>query len=280
MKCLISSFAVLLLLPLVAGCDGSTLSEPMEPKAVIEGSIDQNGNVLVLFTATASPGDEASVADKMIAFGKVTVSDGERSEVLTGAPSQKFFPPYRYYSPMGFKAEPGKRYTVTADWHGLHAEATCRMPSPTKIRSIEFEPVEGNDTLRATTLRFISPEDVPAYYYLTIRDAGSGEQPLPAMMSAVEVTDPAVEVAIPVMHARTRMNTERYVPQLISGEQLEIKLCRVERCVYQFWKTYFDMQLFSHLQFIGQSESLPSNITGGYGIWSAQGVDRRVITVP
>lgn len=253
--------------------------EFQQQKPVIDGWIDSDGYPVVLFTSSVVPDENnSSIADHLIQWGVVTISDGEKEIIMTGGPSDKYFPPYRYVT-FQMQGVPGKTYTITADYKDLHAESTCRMPYPTPISSIETFPIEGNDSLRAAEIRFVTPDDVPAYYYIGLRNLGESGRFMPTMLSTYKALIPGEEVSLPVMHPQNRLTDEEFVSHLKIGEQLEIQLCRVSEEVYEFWKSYEDAVLFGGTQFFASSQSLPGNICGGFGVWSAQGVSTTVLIV-
>ena len=265
------------LLTAAAGCTESD-EGPVAPKPVIEGWIDSDGHPTVLFTLSLKPDENGYIADKMVRWGKVTVSDGEKSVVLTGTPDDRYFPPYRYYS-MNICGEPGKTYTIVADnGEGLTATASCLMPCPTPIDRIEVEPTEV-DTLRAATLVFTAPDDCPAYYYVSIRDLKDLGRPKPGLLGTAEALKPGAEVRVPVMHSKSHLSNKGYVPQLIRGERLEVRLNRVSREVYDFWRAYSDLVLFGDSEFVTSNAPMPTNVEGGYGIWSAQGSAMQILEV-
>ncbi len=271
-------FITLALFPLIAGCAVEESPEvPVVP--VIEGWIDSDGYPVVMFTASIIP-DEAGVplADKMLRWAKVTISDGENTVVMTGGPSDKYFPPFRYYT-FDIKGKPGATYRIVADYKDLHAEAICTMPQPTEIKSIDIEPIENNDTLRAATLRFDAPTDCPAYYCVTIKNPEEQGRALPAMFGTVEVTMPGQEVSVPLLHPASDLNDKNFVPQLIVGESLQVSLNRVTPEVYRFWREYDNIVLFGGSLFVSADNGLKGNIAGGYGVWSAQGVSSRTVEV-
>ena len=106
---------VMLMATVVCGCDDDgTDGIPVLP--VIEGWIDSDGYPVVMFTASVTSDEAAaSLIDKMIVWGKVTISDGSRTVVMTGSLADGYFPPYRYYT-FDMKGEPGRTYTVVADY--------------------------------------------------------------------------------------------------------------------------------------------------------------------
>lgn len=272
-------FSAVCIIGLMSICACEDDLKPHEsPYPVIEGYVSSEGEAIVCFTFTASPGEGIDLSDKIVRWAKIIVSDGDRDAILIGGPNQDFFPPYRYYV-NGLEVQPGENYTLTAFFRDYRIFATCKMLPPTSIKDIEFSPVAGNDTLRSAQVSFIAPDDTPAYYILTMRE-NLKAQALPCMMSAVVVYTPGDVINIVMMRPRTAGSGRDYEPHFVSGEEFYVSLCRVERAVYEFWQSYFDMILFSHIQFVGNSISLPGNVIGGYGVWSAQGVDTRHVIVP
>lgn len=247
---------------------------------VIEGWIDTDGYPVLQFTSSIVPTqDEISLSDKMIQWGNITISNGDTSVIMTGGPSSKLFPPYRYYT-YAFTGEPGHSYEITAEYESFKAHAVCTMPYPTNIKSIEFEPIEGNDSLRSATMTFIAPEDCPAYYGVTIQKAERGERPYPAMLSTVAALTPGEEIRLPVLNPKNKLSglDTDFVPQLKVGQEVVITLCRLTPEVYNFWSEYDNVTLFEGSQFVNV-ESLQGNIEGGYGIWSARGTTSKYIRV-
>ena len=72
---------------------------PREPEMVLEGWIDEGGHPVVMlhnsmnFTEDFDTVEEL-VEEKLIYFGKVTVSDGETSVILAGRADTAYLPPY------------------------------------------------------------------------------------------------------------------------------------------------------------------------------------------
>lgn len=257
------------LMSCLSGC-ADEMGESLAPSAVIDGWTDTYGYPVVLFTASFSPDGDNSISDKVIKWGKVEISDGEESAVLTAGPAKGYFPPYRYFS-YSFQCQPGKEYTVTATYKDLKATATAYLPYPTPIDSVKVMPIEGNDSLRAATLYFTTPEDVPAYYYLTLQEAMVNSRPQPTMLGTLKVDKSGVVASIPIFHGKSRADSVKFVPQLKVGEKLIVRLNRVEEKVYEFWKDYDNSVTIGTSQFISGSGSISGNVDGGFGIFSAQG---------
>ncbi len=265
-KTILSLTLLLLSAIMYTACDDT--DAPQTRKAVIEGVINSGDYPSVLFSASVAPGIDGSLKETVINWGKVTISDGEREVVLTGKVDNAYMPPYRYYT-TEMIGEPGKTYTITADFADLHAAASMRMPYPTAIDSITLS--QTTDSLFAATLHFTSPDDTPAYYYLTMAEDRKGSVHRLCMMGTIRADVPGKHYSVPVLRPKVKIDSVKYIAQLKLGEEWNIRLNRVEKEVYDFWTAYDNMILFSASPFISTDESLPTNINGGYGIWSPQG---------
>lgn len=258
-------------------CEETVLNP--ERKAVIEATFNSGGYPTVLFSSSVAPGVDGNLADALINWGKVTISDGENEVVLTGHVDNSYLPPFRYTT-IDMRGEPGKRYTITARFCDLYAESSVVMPYPVAIDSISFAPTE-IDALRAVTLHFTSPAEIPSFFYLTLQSNERGSHASPCLMGTIRTDTPYSHYSIAVLKPKLKINQvennlqfqnkNEYVAQLTVNEEWIVRLNRVEESVYNFWKAYDNMVLFSTSPFVSASESLPTNIEGGYGIWSPQG---------
>lgn len=271
----LSILLVCSLLSFLCGCEKENLE--MEPRAVIEGTFSNGGYPDVLFSASVTPGIDGNLAESMINWGKVTISDGEREVILTGRVDNSYMPPFRYYS-LDMKGEPGKTYTITADFKNLHARATAYMPYPTQIDSLTLSST-ASDSLMAATLHFTSPADTPAFYYVTLRNVESKGAALPSLTGTLRADLPNRHYSIPILRPKAKLDSTKYQANFKIGEKWVVYLNRIEKAVYQFWSAYDNMTLFSASPFISSNESLPSNVEGGYGVWSPQGTSTRHLNI-
>lgn len=246
--------------------------EHQEHRLVVEGQIESDRTASVLLSWSVVPHEDGAILDKIIKWGKITISDGESEEILAGSPAQGWYPPYRYYG-LSMRGKPGKVYTLRVEYKGQIAVSSVRMPSPTPISSIETKAVEGNDTLKSAVLHFLSPPDCPAYYYLSMRKLKAGEQPLPCYLGTVAVSLSGQDVSIGIFNPKT-IKDLHYVPNLRVGESYEVSLNRVSEEVYRFRRGFNDAVAFGHNPFLATDVGLEGNVNGGLGVWSAQGTSR------
>lgn len=273
----ITTAYILLLFIALAAASCSEEPSPASPRLVLEGQIESERTASVLLTWSVVPEEEGEILDKVVRWGKVTISDGENEEILAAGTAKGWYPPYRYYT-LSMRGVPGKTYTITASYRGQTASASVKMPAPTPISNVEATPVEGMDSLRSVVLHFVSPPDCPAYYYLSLRPLKPRQQPLPCYLGTVAVAVPGQEVSIGVFNPKT-IEHRHYTANLKIGESYEISLNRVSEEVYLFRRAFNDALAFGHNPFLSSSANLTGNVNGGLGVWSAQGTSRYVLVL-
>lgn len=260
-----------------AGCDNS--SEVSQPSLVIDGWIDSDGYPVVILTKTIVPdaSDKTPVADCLVRWAKVTVSDGEREVIMTGTSDDNYFPPYIYRT-FDMRGEPGKTYRVTASYGGMTAEASCKMPQRARITGISVARIEGSDSLCEISMSFV-PAPGERYYHLLTRIRGDRGRYMPSFMGTVKTDGTGEELKVPVFAPKTDTSPDDFTPYYKRGDLVEIALCTVTPEVYDFWFDYDDVVAFGGNQFVTSAGNLRSNVIGGYGVWSAQGTVRHTLLV-
>ena len=107
------------------------------PEIVIDGWIEVGKGATVVLTQSVMvhPEDNESeirLQDIPIRWAKVTVSDGEREEILVGRMDEDIFPPYKYTG-TAIKGEAGKKYSVKVEYSGRTVTAETTIPHAVKI---------------------------------------------------------------------------------------------------------------------------------------------------
>lgn len=148
----------------LAGCTVSDVS--VAPTLAIEGWIDSDGYPVVILTRPLAPSTSpVDVGDALVRWGRVTISDGERTEVMTGGVDPDLFPPYSYKS-FKMKGEIGKEYTVHASFEGSELTARSVMLPPARIDTVMFRSI--SDTLCSATLTLTAPTDADTCRFLVL----------------------------------------------------------------------------------------------------------------
>lgn len=248
-----------------------------EQRLVIDGYIDSDGEPEVILTLSANPEVSTQLSDCLIKWGKVTVSDGIDTVILTGGRTNKRFPPYHYHS-LSLCGTPGRTYTITAEYDGLTASAKCTMPMPTPIDGVSFTPRA--DGSMDANISFTAPTDCPAYYRIYTRLIGADSTYYPSRQGVVRADIPGQRITVPIHRGRQDITDHKaYTSTFPTGELVGIKLCRISPEVYRFFHEFENISIFGGGMILNITSPLPSNISSGYGVWSAQGVDVKVCRV-
>lgn len=102
----------------------------LQTQLVVEGWIEDGGYPVVLLGEThAIDAGMQHIENYIVRWGKVTISDGTDSVVLTGGYDNDFFPPYKYTT-FKMTGQAGKTYTLTAEYRGQKATAVTTIPPP------------------------------------------------------------------------------------------------------------------------------------------------------
>lgn len=239
------------------------------PKLVVEGWIDSNGQPIVLLSSTAVPtNDGGNIEDLIARWGKVTITDGDNEYAMIGGPQQSVgFPFYRYYS-NEMRGVPGQTYTICAEYGGETVRATSTMPSA----QVQIDTIRYADG--ATTVSFYAPEQCPANVIVLVRTPLRERYYLSPLAMTVCHT-PGEYITMPVLRPRALAEDE-YTEHFHPGEDVYVALAVVSDESYAFWKVYDGVASFGSSSFLGSLSSLPSNIEGGYGLWSARSLSRAV----
>lgn len=144
---------------LLGGCS-QDVSTSSQSQLVVEGWIDAGGFPVVKLTRTIPLSDDAlsldSLSRYMDRWAKVTISDGERTEVLAGRYDKKYFPPF-IYTTYDMRGEEGREYSLRVEASdGKVAEARTRIPVSAKIDSFRVEPTDVDSLFQLLCLYFLS----------------------------------------------------------------------------------------------------------------------------
>lgn len=259
-------------------CEGDVMIEA-EPQIVVEGTIDHGGYPVVIVTLTLPISTEEhslnDLKDHIVRWAKVSISDGERTEILTGRYHEGYFPPYIYTSST-MRGEAGRTYTLTVDYREHHATATTTIPAPAVPDSIVMLPITDADTLCPdATLRplyyqpYVHLHDDPAttnYYAAFTRTGLTQRQYLLSQFSIIDDASMQAESVIPLYRGH-RSNGGKYQRYFIYGEEVGVKVAAIDAVSYGILKAYQDNMIFNFPLFMQSTRNLTTNIHGGMGYW-------------
>lgn len=256
-----------------------TSSDETVHALVVEGFIADGEYPKICLMQTVSPEQTGnSLADMIVRWGRVSLSDGTDSLLLTGGPDKSYFPPYTYttYEMQGRR---GRTYSLEAEYDGMLVKASSTIPEPVPIDSVIIRPVHAGADEYRISLYLTARRDSNEYFRVMARVRGIHDRLLPAFMGVAESAGKGGALEIAVNRPKTAKDTTDYRPVFTAGETVEIALCTLEKEAYQFWLDYENAVAFSGSQFLAPATPLRSNIAGGYGCFFGYGMTRATLTL-
>lgn len=259
-------------------CNSQLDVEIKQPDAliVVDAWIEKGDQAKVFLTTNApyfSSIDSASIRDLVLSRAKVTISDGEQSEVLILRKDTRFFPPV-YYEGNLIYGDTGKIYTLTAEYGGKSVSSQTTVPAAVKIDTCYFEPLADNDTIGKVILIFTDPEYEKNYYRIFTMRLGEDEKFISSFIIALDDQyfsgqKFSLELSRPPESFLSSSGNEYFT----RSDTILVKLCTMDKAAFDFWNTYQDEVINSANPFASSMTGLQSNILGdGLGIWSGYGV--------
>lgn len=243
---------------------------------VVEGWIENGGHPVVMVSesigiATGREMDSKSILDHIAKWAKVSVSDGEKTEILTGIPDPEYFPPYIFTS-SNITGEVGKSYTLKVEYKDYKVESTTRIPNPVPIDKIYVQSV--TDTTASLRVGFTDPPEKGNYYKIFTRTEGKDSHYHPSALT--NVSDDSLDGYSEVfVYSTQRLMDTIDWPNIHTGDVLWIKLCTMERPGYDYWNN-FEIMIASNALSTFYENDLDSNLNGALGYWTGYGVDKEV----
>ena len=266
---------------LLLSCSGDYLPEQND-ELVVEGWIEDNGFPVVILTKNINISNKYqsldSLSSRIVRWAKVTVSDGEKSVVLTGRYTKGYTPPY-IYTTSHFRGEAGKTYLLTVEYGDFHATATTTIPNTQKIDELTVERCAQSDTLYQISLRYNDDEAEQNYYQIFTRVGGRDvRQYLAAYLGTIDNRVVKPKTKIPVYRGRD-INTLDYTPYYTINDTVAVKFAHIDRTSYNFWYDYTRNLTTAGNMFFATAASLRSNIIGGTGYWCGMGSDIKYVAI-
>lgn len=267
----------LALVALVSGCneEKTTLAEK---RLVVEGWIDSGEFPVVKLTRTMPLGvdhkvDIDKLSDYMERWAKVTISDGERSEVMVGRYDKNYFPPFVYTS-YEMRGEVGKTYTITVETdNGERATAQTTIPEPMQLRDVCSKPAAGGDGYL-----IYGYTDERKKCKLFVKNYWEDKEFQSMSMGLYDSDMYTDEGKVTVKNSLTAW-TEEYTPYFKKGDTVIVKVAALDDKSYDFWRSYEDMSMLSRLPMVPMTSNLKSNVHGALGYWCGYGVSVYMVVV-
>lgn len=262
---------VLLTLCLTACDDSGDISIDTPQSLVVEGWIENGEFPVVIVTKTLPITTDyqsmADLSDYLVRWAKVTVSNGEKSVVLTGRYDESYYPPY-VYTTSYLRGELGKSYSLTVEYENQTLTSTTTIPNTLPVLDrYKIEKCEGSESQYQIKACFYDNPNEKNYYLFFTQTGLESNHFLSSYLGAVDDNMIADYTEYPVYRGQRYDNTD-YTPYFEKGEIVSVKLAQVDRSSFLFWDQYTKSQSLNTNMFLSTTTSLSSNISGGVGYWT------------
>jgi len=258
---------------LLSGCAKDDPSEEMKynPKFVVEGWIENDAYPTVILTRNVpffSDLDSAELADVVLRYARVTVSDGVQSEILTARKDDNYFPSYVYRG-SELKGRVGKKYKLTIEYGATRLESETVIPAPVSLDSIWF--VSKNDTSSQLQVRFKDPTE--KNYYKLYTKTEENKRFIPTLLSNHDDKFFNGQLYTLQVNKGPESNlTIKNHPYFDKDTEVLIKLSTIPKEGFDFWSSFQNEVLNASNPLIGSSGKIISNISGpALGVWCGYG---------
>lgn len=254
-------------------------------KIIVEGFIANNEFASVYLSLNiplSEKVDTASILKNVIRTAKVSISDGEKTEILTSRWDKTHFPPY-VYSGYELKGEEGKTYYLTVEFGGYTLNAQTTIPMGSDIKHFRMTPVEENDSLRILSMTFnIDSSRKTAYRVFTKKSKDKYFRETPVVFNS-EFSfsgDKTFNISPQPTNTDSSFTEGSY---FVTGDTVQVRFCAIDSISTQFFKTLTQFSSSNGIgsnMFIGEKDRLNSNISApGFGIWWGNSVRKYTLVI-
>lgn len=276
---------LLFLFVLVAvSCSKDDFSEQtIESKIVVEGWIEEGDYAQVLLSSSIPVTgviDSTNVLNHVIRSAKITISDGQNSEVLRVKNDKNRVPPFVYFGST-LLGEAGKEYSIKIEYLNRVVQAVTTIPKSVKLKSAEYIKNNAADTTGYVFVKFDDPVNEKNYYQIATKI--DKEEPIfvPAFYGNLDDKNfTASEVSVQINRGVLLFPKTKFTPYFADGDLIYVKLRTQNKDALDFWNSWQNEIVNSKNPIYPSNTSLKSNIKGGIGIWAGYGQSTLVVKTP
>ena len=279
------NYILFLLGLMMISCSKDDFSEQknLESKIVVEGWIEEGDNAQVLLSSSIPVTgviDSTNVLNHVIRSAKITISDGETSEVLRVKNDKNRVPPFVYLGSI-LKGEAGKEYSLKIEYLNRVVEAVTTIPKSVPLKSAEYIKKNVTDTIGYVFVKFDDPVDEKNYYQIATRI--NKEEPIfvPAFYGNLDDKNfETSSVSVQVNRGVLLFPKTKFTPYFADGDLIYVKLRTQNKDALDFWNSWQNEIVNSRNPIYPSNTSLKSNIKGGIGIWAGYGQSIIIVKTP
>lgn len=263
--------------------DDVSVQKSKESKIVVEGWIEEGDFANVLLSSSipvTDVVDTTNVLQHVIRSAKITISDGQNSEVLRVKNDKNRIPPFVYFGNT-LKGEAGKEYSIKIEYLNRVVEAVTTIPKSVPLISAEYVKEKPADTTGYIFVKFNDPVNEKNYYQIATKI--EGEEPIFVPSFYGNLDDKNFEspsVALKINRGVILFPETQLKPYFNDGSVIHVKLRTQTKESLDFWNSWQNEIVNSKNPIYPSNTSLKSNIKGGIGIWAGYGQSTIIVKIP
>ena len=269
---------ILLFLVLLISCNEADFRQQIavDSKIVVEGEIEEGDVAKVLLSFSVPIGatvDSTTILNYVIRSAKVTISDGEKEEVLRLKRDNKRIPPFIYLGST-IIGEVGKKYTLKVAYLNKIVDATTIIPHSVPILSASYIKDNLTDKSGYVHIKFNDPVNEKNFYQVATLLDKHDSLFIPAIygnLNDENFTNPEVSMQIFRGKSFSFEDHSDYKPNFEDGDLIYIKLRTMNKVGFDFWNSWQNESVNGQSPIFPNTTTLKSNINGGIGIWEGYG---------
>lgn len=269
---------------IIWGCSKDDFAEKsIESKIVVEGWIEEGDYAQVLLSSSIPVTDvidSTNVLNHVIRSAKITISDGQNSEVLKVKNDKNRVPPFVYFG-TNLKGEAGKEYSLKIEYLNRVVQAVTRIPKSVQLKSAEYIKKVETDTTGYVFVKFDDPLNEKNYYQIATKI--DGEEPIFVPSFYGNLDDKNFEttsISLQINRGVLLFPKTKFTPYFADGDLIHVKLRTQNKDALDFWNSWQNEIVNSKNPIYPSNTSLKSNINGGIGIWAGYGQSTLIVKTP
>lgn len=249
-------------------------------KIIVEGVIE-SGKYPVVYLSLNVPlsksVDTTTILDYVIRYAKVTVSDGDKTEILTSKWDKSYFPPY-VYKGTEIVGEEGKTYDLKVEYGGYTFYSSTTIPEGFQVESIDMDQTNV-DSLRVLAVKINLNDNAKNSYRIQTKKRKDTQFIKTPVLFNDELNLSGIQTFQISPYPAKTDSSYAEGKFFVVGDTVDIKISAIDSVSTLFFKDLNMFSLVSGNIAVTEVKPLHSNITEpGFGIWYGAAVrNKRVI---
>jgi len=257
-------------------------NEPLLEKAplVVEGWIEEGESPVVIVTHAVDMTQDVVTFDGVVEkWCRVSVFDGKERYLLTGKADKNYTPSYIFTSSK-LRGKSGHTYRLLVETENDTVYAESTIPAATMIEKLEVVRVENTDSLYSIRA-MLGNVDRSGYYKFFTRIVSEEGRFYPSFLGTFRGEDYMEDSGFSITRGiHAAYSGEDFSHYYKKGDRVVVKICSMERDIYDFWQTYDNNVSLSGNLFFTFAANCPHTVKGAFGYWAAYGMSQRAVRIP